>query len=992
MRSLFFLGSLSAALAFKYDTFSTPRDGIINVHLVPHTHDDGGWLKTVDEYYSGANNSIQHAGVHYVLDSVILHLSRNPDRTFVEVEQAFFQRWWREQDEETRDLARKLVKNGQLEMINGAWVMHDEASPHYLDMIDQTRLGHKFLMDQFGVLPKIGWQIDPFGHSATQAALLSAEVGFTGLFFGRIDDQDRHLRINRSDCEFIWRGSPSLGDSAQVFSGLTGEYGGNYGPPKGFEWNVNENAEPIQDDPELDDYNVQSRIDEFVTVAQWQAEHTRGEHILMTMGSDFQYEAAGIYFSNLDKLIHHANKDGRINVFYSTPERYVAAKAKESVSWPLKTDDFFPYADGDHKFWTGYFTSRPNLKRAVRESSAFFQIAKQLVALGLPQEGFERLQTFAEAMGLLQHHDAVSGTAKQHTTFDYSKRLHAGRVKAETPVFEALAALSSSEADAFSFCIQRNVSRCEATQTVGDDLTVLVWNGLAQARTELMELPVSSASARVLASDGTPVPSQIVPSLSSFTDSAIPSADGAPQTLLFNAELPPLGFATYRLDLQHDVAPVQTIKESLDDVLLENEHLKITFCGETGRICSIENKEDGVQIEARQDWFWYLSSDGNNSESSQPSGAYIFRPNKTSADAVFDGRPTVTLVSGDLADEVTQTFGDVVSQRVRLARGERHFEITYTITNLPIEDGWGKEIVSRISTSIDNDGTCFTDSNGREMLERKRDFRPTWDLNQTEPVAGNYYPVGTALSIRDSSAQLTVLTDAVQAGTGSVLDGAVEMMAHRRLLHDDHRGVTEPLNETEFVQPYFGGHSNHWGEHYGAQAAVRGRYFVLLAPPSRAAAAWRPLQDRLYIPAAPFFIAGGTATGVSSLSTLTRALPANVQLVTLEPIEAGTVLVRLAHQFGLGEDAELSQPASVDLAVLFANRRIVAAKEMALTGTAPRSEVEARRVNWNVDGEDAAVGEAVPVPPLTNSWVTLGPLQVRTFEVTLALPESSVYV
>ncbi len=37
--------------------------------------------------------------------------------------------------------------------------------------------------------------------------------------------------------------------------------------------------------------------------------------------------------------------------------------------------------------------------------------------------------------------------------------------------------------------------------------------------------------------------------------------------------------------------------------------------------------------------------------------------------------------------------------------------------------------------------TVHTDANGREMLRRDRDQRPTWDLNVTESVAGNFYPV-----------------------------------------------------------------------------------------------------------------------------------------------------------------------------------------------------------------------------------------------------------
>ena len=69
--------------------------------------------------------------------------------------------------------------------------MHDEAVPHYIDMIDQTTLEHRFIKEEFGVTTRIGWQIDPFGQPTIQAYVVGAKVGFDSFFFDRIDYQDR---------------------------------------------------------------------------------------------------------------------------------------------------------------------------------------------------------------------------------------------------------------------------------------------------------------------------------------------------------------------------------------------------------------------------------------------------------------------------------------------------------------------------------------------------------------------------------------------------------------------------------------------------------------------------------------------------------------------------------------------------------------------------------------------------------------------------------
>lgn len=95
-------------------------------------------------------------------------------------ESRFFSKLY-EQD----DIKVKMLMNeGRLLFVGGGWSINDEGVAHYQSIVDQFSWGLRFLNDTFGecAKPMIGWQIDPFGHSNTQAALF-AKMGYDRIFF-----------------------------------------------------------------------------------------------------------------------------------------------------------------------------------------------------------------------------------------------------------------------------------------------------------------------------------------------------------------------------------------------------------------------------------------------------------------------------------------------------------------------------------------------------------------------------------------------------------------------------------------------------------------------------------------------------------------------------------------------------------------------------------------------------------------------------------------
>ncbi|XP_051897842.1 lysosomal alpha-mannosidase [Pristis pectinata] len=974
------------------DEDSTPRCGyqacpavkpeMLNVHLVAHTHDDVGWLKTVDQYYYGGKTEIQRAGVQYILDSVIPQLQADPSKRFIYVEIAFFYRWWKQQTEAVKSVVKQLVNEGRLEFVNGGWCMNDEATTHYSSIIDQMTLGFQFLNDTFGECgrPRVAWHIDPFGHSREQASLF-AQMGFDGLFFGRIDYQDKNIRKNLREMEMVWRASANLPKpTADLFTGVLPN---GYNPPRMLCWDVLCSDEPIKDDKDLDEYNVDEIVSYFRQVAHVQAKHYRTKHIIMTMGSDFQFQDANMWYKNLDKLIKYVNaaqsSGSNVNVLYSTPSCYLHELNKANLTWSVKTDDFFPYADGPHQFWTGYFTSRPALKRYERMSNNFLQICNQLEVLAASKAqngpyGVGDSSVLRKAMGVAQHHDAVSGTEKQHVANDYAKRLSKGWDRCEVLISNALSSLSGSKQD-FVFCNKLNISVCPRIEELSN-FTVTLYNPLARAVRTYVRLPVNGTKYIVSDPKGSSVLNEVV-AVSNFTKALRKNRGYAVNELVFEAWVPALGFSTYDVSRKPERFTFRRLVRSLGELqdertstlFIENNYVRVSFDKNTGLISAIENLHKNLTLPVTQNFYWYHASVGNE-QSNQASGAYIFRPYQEEPLPMSKIVNTYT-VQTELFQEVYQNFSSWCSQVVRLYKKQKFVELDWTVGPIPVSDLVGKEVISRFDTSLKTSGTFYTDSNGREILKRRRNYRPTWPLNQTEPVAGNYYPVNSRIYMKDGKIQLTVLTDRSQGGS-SIADGSLELMVHRRLLQDDQRGVGEPLSEPGFD---------------GKGLMVRGKHFVFLDTVEDSPELQRLKAEAEYM--APLAVMGVGSEApynehqapIKEFSALKEELPHNVHLLTLAQWDSESIILRLEHQFEQSESKVYSKPQTVNLAHLFSAFEITSVEEMSLGFNQQKKDMS--RLTWNTAQEKDGSNSFSSHNSTSEHTVTLHPMEIRTFRVRI---------
>ncbi|CAI0455731.1 unnamed protein product [Linum tenue] len=844
-------------VSYKGDEWDSEK---LKVFVVPHSHNDPGWKLTVDEYYEKQSR--------HILDTIVDTLSKDPRRKFIWEEMSYLEKWWRDSSEEKRASLTELVKNGQLEIVGGGWVMNDEANSHFFSIIEQITEGNMWLNDTIGVIPKNSWAIDPFGYSSTMAYLLR-RMGFENMLIQRTHYELKKELALHKNLEFVWRQSWDASETTDIFVHMMPFYSYDIphtcGPEPaiccqfdfarvhGFFYEL---CPWLQNPEETTPENVHERATLLLDQYRKKSVLYRTNTLLIPLGDDFRYisnEEAEAQFRNYQMLFDHINSSPSLNAEakFGTLEDYFQTLREESDrinyslpgevgssqvgGFPSLSGDFFTYADREKDYWSGYYVSRPFFKAVDRVLEQTLRATEMMVALFVGHcqrqqcdklvTGFSYKLTAARRnLALFQHHDGVTGTARDHVVHDYGTRMHTSLQDLQIFMSKAIEVLLGMHIEK----LDQNPAKFESEQVrakynaqpvrkslsprEGTAQSVVLFNPTEQTREEVVMVVVNRPEVTVLDSNWTCVPSQVSPEMRHDGSNVFSGR----HRLHWKASVPAMGLETYYIangfvgcekarpaKLRYYStssssfscpSPYACSKTEAEFAEIQNRKQVLTFDVKHGLLQKVQHKNGST----------YLVGEEIAMYTSYGSGAYLFRPIGDAQSIIQNGGITV-ITEGPLMQELfsypyTAYHRHPVSHSTRVYNGgvdtvqEFAVETEYHVELLGDEFN-DRELIVRYKTDIDNGKVFYSDLNGFQMSRRE-----TYDKI---PLQGNYYPMPSLAFIQGPKGHRFSIHSRQSLGVASLKDGWLEIMLDRRLLRDDGRGLGQGVTDNRPMNVVF---------------------------------------------------------------------------------------------------------------------------------------------------------------------------------------------
>ena len=726
-----------------------------------------------------------------------------------------------------------------------------------------------WLYDTIGVVPNNSWSIDPFGYSATMAYLLK-RMGFQNMLIQRTHyELKKELALHRN-LEFIWRQAWDVEETTDIFVHMMPFYSYDIphtcGPEPaiccqfdfarshrfGYElcpWGKNP-EETTQD-------NVQERALKLLDQYRKKSTLYRTNTLLVPLGEDFRYvtvEEAEAQFKNYQLLFDFINskpnlnaelKFGTLDEYFQTlrgeAERINYSHPSEVGSgelqgFPSLSGDFFTYADRQQDYWSGYYVSRPFFKAVDRILEQTLRASEMMFALvlgyrdsKLPISFSHKLTAARRNLALFQHHDGVTGTAKDCVVEDYGTRMHVALQDLQIFMSKAVELLLGAKLE-----LPQSLSMFEPEQVrsqydvqpvhriltvvLGQAKSVVLFNPLEQERVEVVMVVVDSPEVCVLHSNWSGgILSQVSPELKLGDDGLVVTTGR--HRLYWRALIPPMGLSTYHVTPSHEgcegAKPAlvkltsslpcpssyscSELPSKQDKIELRNRQYSISFDMKTGLMDSVTTSQKMV-LNVGEEIGMY---------SSRGSGAYLFKP-IGGADPVVKGAGHVVITEGFLVSEFfsnpnTNWAKSPVTHHTRLYHAEGTLQELFIEKEYHVEltshEFNDKELICRFKTGVDSQGAFYSDLNGFQMIRR--------ETYQKIPLQGNYYPMPSLAFLHGTDGKRFSVHSKQALGVASLNSGWLEIMLDRRLVRDDDRGLGQgvmdnrPMNVVFYILPEF---------------------------------------------------------------------------------------------------------------------------------------------------------------------------------------------
>lgn len=695
----------------------------------------------------------------------------------------------------------------------------------------------------------------------------------------------------------------------------------HYSAPDGFNFEQNGKND-------LTDANKAVKAKHLVDIGrQWNKDYGSKGHVLITFGDDFQYKNAGNWFKNFDILIEEVNKQfPDVHLQYSSPQCYLKAILDSKPKLEVRSQDYHPY-------WTGYYSSRPVVKYLDRYVNNLLQAAKQLEVVAEVGNLQALIYEGKNQMGVLQHHDAVSGTSPSNVMVDYKER-EVNAIRAiKSAMTQGLAKLThktplpaAMSHDGPNIYISSNVS--DFTDHLGHAAFVAtIYNPLAQSVKSWVRIPVTEEYGyKVIdAVDGTEVKNVNLVPIADKVRSLVGHHKQITHELIFEATLPALGYTKYLAS--HQATKLVENRSDLDknadgDLVLKGMNFELVVSHLTGRIVKIT--KGGSHTHRVEQTFAYYNG---------KSDAYEFCPHGPATDLQAAKAPLKVEHSGKYAgySEITAKGSDWLEQTIRVYEDRDYVELDFTVGPLSEVAHESMEVIVRFDTDLKSNKLFYTDENGRQTMQRLRSAEVRECHGQQQNITYNYYPSTTLAALRDEethTAELLLIPDR-SVGVSSLKDGELEVMIHRRQFPEDGLWIIPDDKDVD-----------------GKGITTRGKILLFLndkAVADSEADVNRQASREIFMQP---IVALNPVDDVEAyrkdhnlhFSALKAPLPDNIHLLTLEtwgPVQNNEVLVRFENFYQPTDVSKLAAEAKLSLDNLFAGLQIESVQQTNLAGGHP---------------------------------------------------------